>query len=816
MKNIILKYYLTVLILCFFSLLTFSQTKIRGVILNDVTSKPVPFSSVSFVGSAIGCISDENGVFFIEANTDITQIAINNIGFINDTLDVVSNKYQDFIIYLKPDNYNIKEVIITPGENPADIIIKKVIKNKKYNNINRLGAYSYEQYTKMQVDINNINPSSENDPILKDFKSVFAGIDTSAATGKIYMPLIISETLSDFYYKKFPKHRKEIIKAVNFAGIDNLSASKFTGQMYLEFNFYKNYIKILEKDFISPVALSGLLVYDYSLLDSTFIDNSWCYHLSFLPKRKYQFTFKGDMWITDTTFALKKINANMSKTANLGFVSDFYVKKEYKKTGNNFFFPAEEEFFIDFNISKVTAGFFGKKYTSRKNIKLNPEFPPLFFSATEFRDIEIEDNAADYDSVFWNNNRHTQLSAKERNIYRMVDSVTNQPTFKKVENFIYLLATGYVRRSYLEFGPYYKVYSKNAIEGHRLRLGVRTSNDFSKKIELNSYLAFGLDDQKTKYGFGTKYKLAREPWTLAQINYSKDLIQLGANLGEFGSDNIFSISGKNDKLLWIENFEASIERDLIKSITGTVFISHKIINPTDSIRFFDSFGNEQTNITTTELTFSAHFGINEEYVEIVFNRQSLGSLYPILELEYTIGIPDFMNSNYKYSKLKLGLRHHISYAFIGKTNYYIEAGKIWGTVPFPLLKLHEGSTGITYDMYAFNMMNYYEFASDKYISFFAEHHFNGLFLNKIPVLRKLKFREVIYAKGVLGSLNDENRNLLQFPSELSDVEKPYIELGAGIENIVNILSVNYFRRISHLQKPDVRKNGIIIGLQLSF
>ncbi|MCD4794241.1 MAG: DUF5686 and carboxypeptidase regulatory-like domain-containing protein [Bacteroidales bacterium] len=532
---------------------SFSQTKIRGVILNKKTSSEIPFASVSFLDSDIGCVSDYKGIFFIESNTSIDKIVISCIGFTDDTLKIENNKYQDFIIYLKPESYSIEEVVVLAGENPADILFKKILKNKKLNNTNKLKAYSYEQYTKMQVDINNFNITNKDNIIFKDFESVFNGIDTSSATGKIYMPLIISETLSDFYYQNFPRHRKEIINAVNFAGVENVSASKYSGQMYVDFNFYLNFITILEKQFVSPISHSGQLTYDYYLIDSTFIDNSWCYHMTFKPKRKHEFTFKGDMWIADTSFALKKISAHMTETANLAFVSDFYVKKEYKKI-ENFYFPEKEEFFIDFNISKFTAGFFGRKYTSRKKIVLNPEYPRFFFSPTEFREIEVKNFASEFDSVSWVKFRHTELSQKEQDIFIMVDSVKSQPTFKRIENFVYLLGTGYLRRNFIEIGPYYKVYSKNAIEGHRVRLGMRTSNKFSKKVELNGYMAFGLDDQKVKYGIGSKLKINREPWTLAKINFSRDMVQLGANLGDFGSDNIFSVYGKNDKLLFIENF----------------------------------------------------------------------------------------------------------------------------------------------------------------------------------------------------------------------------------------------------------------------
>jgi hypothetical protein len=447
---------------------------------------------------------------------------------------------------------------------------------------------------------------------------------------------------------------------------------------------------------------------------------------------------------------------------------------------------------------------------------LNPEFDPLFFSLTEFREIETDENASSYDTIEWEKLRHKDLSLKEKEIYRMVDSVKTTNALRRIENFTYFLATGFIRRNYLEYGPYYKLFSRNAIEGSRVRFGIRTSNNFSKKIELNAYGAYGFLDDKMKFGTGMKWKIQREPWTLAQVNYYEDLIQLGANLSNFGTDNIFSVSGKNDKLLFIKNIEAGIERDIIKSLTGMLFFSHKEILPTDSIRFVDEAGENISRISSSEVTLSARFGINEEYIESIFHRQSFGSLYPIIEFRYSYGVSDFSGKNYPFQKLQLGFKHHISYGFAGKTKYYIESGIIKGRVPFPLLRLHEGNMGIAYDEYSFNLMNYYEFASDRYVAFFGEHHFNGLFLNRIPILRKLKFREVFYAKGVWGSLRDENRTLLELPKTLSDVSKPYIEMGIGVENILNFLSVNYFRRVTHIHKEDVRRNGLIFGFRVSF
>jgi len=800
----------------FFNTGILSQTKVRGNIIDYETGEAVPFTSIVFDDGETGCVSDFEGNFFIESEKPQNKLIINCIGYITDTVKIKPGAYQEITIQLKPDLYDIGEVIIRPGKDPALVLIKKVIRNKKKNNINKLKSYSYEQYTKTEVDLNNFDRKIKNKKSLKDFGILFEGTDTSAATGKIYMPLILSETLSEYYYQNFPRHRKERIIAASISGINNLSAAKFTGQMYVDFNFYKSYIRITDKEFVSPLSMSGPVTYKYYIIDTSYIDNTLCYHMAFKPKRKHEYTFKGDMWIADTSFALKKISAYMSKTANLDFVSDFYVKKEYKKVDGNFFFPVEEEFFIDFNISKVTFGFFGRKYTSRKNIKINPDFPDNFFSLTEFREIETDKQAANYDSAQWKKIRHRPLTEKEKNIYATVDSVKKLPAFKHLENSVYLIATGYLKRQYIELGPYYKLFSRNAIEGSRFRFGFRTSSRLSKLFQINAYSAFGTEDMKFKYGLGAKFKLANDPWTLAGINFSKDLIQLGANLGDFGSDNIFAVSGKNDKLLFIENFETGIERDIFKSLTGTLFLTHKKIMPTDSLRFITPEGNFIESITASEITLSARFGINEEYIEGVFNRQSFGSLYPIIEIRYTLGISGFWNGDYDYRKLTVGLKHYISFGFLGKTNYYVEAGKIFNAVPYPLLKLHEGNSGIVYGTRSFNLMNYYEFASDKYIAFFASHHFNGLILNKIPLLRRLKLREVIYAEGVWGSLDTENTEILIFPSDLSDVKIPYIELGLGVENIFNFISINYFRRVTHIHKDNIRKNGIFLGFHVNF
>lgn len=797
----------------------FAQTKIRGTIYDEKTSEPVPFATISFKNSNTGTVTNYDGEFFLETNKKYDTLIINCIAYVSDTISVKIGIYQVINLRLKQESYNIDEIIILPGENPAHRILRNVIKNKRNNDPARFFSYSYEQYTKLRADINNIDPRIKDDKFMKNFSIVFEGLDTSSVTGKTYMPLLLLETLSDFYYQKFPRNKKEDIKAINSSGIKNASVTRFSGQMYLEMNFYENYIDVFDKQFVSPISFNSLMVYKYYLIDSAFVDNTWCYHITYKPKRKNEYTFFGDFWVADTTFALKSISANMSKTANIEFIESMYINHGFNLVNDSIWFPTTEQLFIDFNISGRTAGFFGRKYVSRKDVKINIDFPPKTFSKVQSREIALADDVFDNDTTFWNENRHSKLTVKEQAIHTMVDSVENTPAFKKVENFVYLISTGYLDVGKFEIGPYYYIYSKNLIEGNRFRIGGRTSNDFSKKIELSGHLAFGLKDQKLKYGAQVLYKLKAKQWTMLKLYYQNDMVQLGLSAGAFGSDNIFSSALSttlNDKLLPVQDFEVGIERDIFKGLTTNLYFSHRDIFPTDSLPFIDFNNIEREKLSVSELSLNVHFGYNEETLGGNFNRLVAGSLYPIFEVALTHGIVDFWDGEYKYDKITLGMKHYMIFGPFGKLNYYVEAGKIFGKVPYPILKLHEGNQSYFSDIYAFNMMNYYEFASDKYASIFVEHHFQGLFLNKVPLLRRMHFREVIFTKAVIGSLSDENRLEFAFPGGLSDVSKPYIEAGLGIENIFKFIRVDGIWRLTHIENPETKQFGIRVGMQVNF
>jgi len=796
-----------------------AQTKVRGKIIDAETKEILPFVNVYFKGSNISALSDFNGEYYLETRTKVDSIAFACVGY-KPTMKVIQkNSFQTIDIKLEPQNYNLNEITVYAGENPAHKILKKIHKNKKRNDPQRLGGYSYEVYNKMEIDVNNIDDEFKQKKVFKHFDFVWDFVDTNVVAGKSYLPMFLSETLSDFYYKKDPKRIKEIIKANNISGIENESVSQLTGQMYVDINVYNNYLEIFEKNFISPIADLGLLTYKYFLIDSQFLDNKWCYQISFKPKRKQEMTFTGEFWVHDTTFAIKKIKARIAEDANINFINDFIVTEEYSLVDDSIWFRTKNQLFIDFNLSDKKTGFFGQKTTTCRNIKIGLPADKNFFSETQPEESIILDGSSKKDTTFWNDARHEKLSIKEEKIFSMVDSIKGVPVFRTFIDFVNLFILGYYVKGNFEIGPYYKMLSFNPIEGARIRFGGRTSNEFSTRLMLSGHLAYGTKDKVWKYGAGAMYMFSKAPRTAGGFYYKNDIEQLGQSINAFTEDNILSsILARNpkDKLLPVEEYKMYLEKEWWEGLTNTVYVLHRRIRPTSLIAFDKGGTQVLSDIVSSEITLSTRFAYNEKFLKGEFERVSLGSEFPIIKLDFTTGLRGVLNSDYDYYKLHINIQYDFPVHPIGRLNLEVQGGKIWNPIPYPLLRLHEGNETYAFDEYSYNMMNYYEFVSDAYASLYAEHHFEGFFLNKVPLFRRLKWREIVYTKALVGELNPRTYNIMDFPSTLSSLSRPYFEVGVGLENIFKVLRIDAIWRLSYLDHPNIEVFGIRAKLQLIF
>lgn len=813
-----------ILIYCFGVFESIAQTtRIIGKVIDANTEEPLPFVNVYFKGKNIGTTTNFEGSFTLETKNPGDSLDVSFVGYLPQKLYIQKNKFHEFSVKLNPNSYTLKEVVILPGENPAEVLLRKMINNKIKNDKNNLTAYQYEVYNKIQFDANNITDEFKNKRVFKPFKFIFENIDTSTVNGKIYLPLFLTESVSDFYYRQKPKANIEVIKGSKVSGIDNESISQFLGDMYQNVNVYDNYIILFDKNFVSPVADFGLMYYKYYLTDSTYIDNQWCYKVMFKPRRKQELTFVGDFWVHDTTYAVKNIEMRIVDDANINFINDLVINQKYTLTDSGQWMLSKDQLIVDFNIfenTKSTMGFYGKKTTSYKNFVFNKIKPDEFYNVPA--KVVIETNSTRKGDEFWNNARHDSLGRDEKAIYKMVDTVKTLPAFRTYVDIIRIITTGYKVWGDVELGPYFTTYSFNKVEGHRFRFGGRTSNEFSTKIMLSGHVAYGTEDEKFKYGTGLLYMFSKNPRKSLGVYYKNDVEQLGQSQNAFREDNILaSIFRRNpsDKLSLVEEYKSHYEYEWFNGFSNTIHLVHRKMFPlgTSKFEFYNNGAKDVKNmIVTSEIRLDTRFAYREKFVMGEFERISLGTTYPVIDLKYTLGISNLINSDYDYHKLQIGVKQWYNVGTFGWSRYIIEAGQIWGKLPYPLLKLHEGNETFSFDEYAYNLMNYYEFVSDRYVSVYYTHHFDGLFLNKIPFMRKLKWREVTFAKGVIGSLQEKNKNYSVFPLTLNTLDKPYFEAGVGVENIFKIIRIDGIWRLSHLDHPKISKFAVMATLQLSF
>lgn len=798
-------------------------TRIRGTIYEHETNEPLPFVNVTIAGTTVGTISSFDGTFFIETRNQGTALVASYIGYKPQKIKINPGSYQEINIWMEPSSVEMEEIVVNPGENPAHEILRNIISRKAKNNPARIDKYYYQIYNKMELDVNDINEAYKKQRIFKQFQFIFDYVDTSAFTGKTFLPVFMTETLSDFYFQKDPKRQKEIIKANKISGVNDDKISDFTGQMYLDFNIYDNFIPIMGKQMVSPIARSGLFYYKYYLTDSAFRDNHWCYNVSFKPKRKQEPTFVGNFWVQDTTFAIESYKIHMAEDININWVKDFVAEQKYVLIDDSVWFPKKQDLFVDFAVTNKDYGFFGRKTTTYNNIELYPDLEPDFFSSSLSQETILQDSAMNYTAAEWNHIRPVTLTAREAEIYQMVDSIKEVPVFNTLIDFINMLVTGYWVKDPIEIGPYYTLYSYNPIEGHRFKMSLRTSNAFSTKLMLKGHLAYGTRDQKIKYGTGFVYMLNTNPRRSFGIYYKHDYEQLGVTNYAFLSDNFLSslfARKLNDKLTKIHEISGFYEHEWFQGFSNTLSLANKQIFASETVPF--SYANNlgdtlsYSKLNTSEIKLSTRFAYNEKFVMGQFERMSLGTNYPILTFDFTVGIPMVFGSNYEYYKLQLGIEHTFPINPLGDFHYIIDAGRIFGKVPYPFLQLHEGNQTYAFDDYAFNLMNYYEFVSNKYISVMAEHHFNGLFLNRVPLFRKLKWREVVSSKILWGDLNQPESASLIFPQNLDTLSKPYIETGVGLENVFRFFRVDAIWRLTYLDKENITNFGILAKMQIRF
>lgn len=794
-------------------------TRVTGKVVDAVTQTPVPYVNIVFKGTFSGTVTDEDGNFTLETKLRSDTLIVSFVGFKKQFIPIKYGETTKLdVIQFEPDNIGLNAVTVKYQGNPAEKLMRKVIDHKPQNDIRGFETLSYQTYQKIEVDVYNISKFMQNNFLTRPFKFMFEYMDSSA-DGRKFLPSFITETVSDRYIRKTPAMSKEVIIGSKLAGDgDDKEINQFTGEFYTNYNIYKDFIIISNKSFVSPIANSCIFFYHYSLSDSIVNENGKFYKLEYFPRRKQDYTFNGVMWIHDSTFAVQSIQFKLSEEVNVNFIKGLDAEQKYTLIDGHWVLESDRVL-LDLNpLTKKSIGVIGRKFGHYNHYKFDEKIPDSI--SRNPNNIILLDDVTEKPITFWDTARVEKLTQREEGIYVMIDSLKKNRTYKAYEKIGNVLLTGYVPLKYIEIGQYYKFYSFNPVEGSRAKLGFRTSTELSKRFFVYGHLAYGFKDKRWKQNLEVYYHIVPDkiPWRLIGFQYRNDLEQFSVTEKSLEHDNILnSVLRRSsfNNLLRVKKVYGFYEHEWFQGLTNMVEFEHREVQPVGAIQFQRGTDTSKyyNRLVTTEFTFSLHFALKEKYLLRRVKRTSAGTKWPIIDIKYTLGVKNLWEANFGYHKLLVTLDDRIRINPAGYFDYYIEAGKIWGAVPWPFLFNHNGNNSYFYDRYAFNRMNTLEFVSDEYVSTRVEYHLDGALFNRIPGFRKLKWREVFTFNALFGSLRnyEAHKNVVLFPQYGGHIkpslQQPYYEVGFGIENILRVFRLDFTWRLSNLNN-DLNGDGI--------
>ena len=788
-------------------------TKVKGRVTDASTGEGIPFAGIYFKNSTVGVSADIDGYFFLETRDTLSLLSASILGYEEEVRKVTRHGFNEVNFSLKPIHSELNAAVVKPDDRYIRSILRKIEESKFRNNPEKRPMYNCDVYTKMELDVTNPESPMISKFLPKDFNFVYDYMDTSVVSGMPFLPVLISETTSKYYHRKDPPSNREIIKATRISGVDkNPVLAQFTGNMYVKTNFYDNYINIFQVEIPSPLSSSGTTYYNYYLVDSLNIEGRKTYKIRFHPSKWVSSpTFDGEMSIDAEEYALRDIHVRLKKGSNVNWVRDLTIDVENCRLEDSTWFYKQDKMYVDFSPTMRDSS---KIVTFLGNRQIDYSNPDFVTSYREDKDdisaqVQAGKDVINNDEGYWQSVRPFPLSEKEKGIYNMVDSIKNVPLYKDVYALADMVVNGFLNTKYVGFGPYSSLFSFNELEGGRVQLGIRTTKKLSRKFRLMGYAAYGFKDKTLKGGGTFEYMFNNQPTNKLVVSYKHDVMQLGKGPTIYGSGSLMSsilakansqkMSMVNDYALswqkeWSQNFNMIIALES-RRIFSNIFVP--MVSPEGKI--FNSVGYNQAHM---QLRFSK----DEIVTRGTFEKHYMYSKYPVVTLDFIGSTKGIGKNEYSYFRPELSIHYTLPIPPIGLSKFDLNTGTIVGEVPYPMLKIHEGNGTYTFSRNSFACMDYYEFASDLWTTLFWEHNFKGFFLGKIPLLRRLQWREVASLRAAYGTIRKQNNGIvgsedasavMLFPEKMGKLNRPYVEMGVGITNIFRFLRIDAFWRMTH-------------------
>lgn len=813
------------------ALIANAQSKVSGVII-DEEGESVAFANVIFKNSNEGTITNDNGRFYMESDTTHETLLVSFIGYEDTEVALTSKVTYDMKIVMVESTEQLDEVILISGKqskknNPAIDILRKIWSKKRVNGLRKFDQYAFDKYEKIEFDLNTIDSVLMQRKIFKGLEFIFQDLDTSRITGKTYLPIFLNETFSKVYGDNNIKEEKENILGNKNSGFDNNQAIiAFVADLYQEYDIYDNYLKFFDKSFTSPLSRTGVDTYNYALRDSAYIDNKWCYNIVYYPRRKNELTFKGDFWVNDSTYAIKNINLEVTKSANINWIKEIYIEQDFDVVNDSVFLLKRDYLLSDFSFRKKeeSKGVYGKRTTVYDNYTFDDEKPRDFYKPDK---NPFDPATTIKGDEFWAKNRLESLNKDESGIYKLLDTLKTVPKFKSYYNIVSVLGSGFVEidKWNLDLGSVYSVFGFNEAEGPRVRLGARTYFGQNDPWRLEGYTAYGFTDKKFKYGISGKFLLDRNSRFIVSGGTRRDIEQLGGSLTStndvlgrgIASSSLITV-GANNRLTNINLSKLSFEIEPLTNFRinlGSSFRTLSSALPDEfSLDYIDA--DSPTGISSEIRQFDVNailiYTPGKKTIGHGVERVDVNDNFSTILVNYTKGFEGVLGSDFNYDRLQFSYTQPWQIGGFGRLRSTLELGKVFGEVPLGLLSVVPGNQTVFSNYATFHNLDFYEFVTDTYASLHLEHNFNGRLFSRIPWLRKLNLREIISLRGVWGDLSDANFALNEPATVTTPLQAPsdriYYEYSLGIGNIFKIFRIDFNFRGNYLDSPDARPFGV--------
>nr|WP_229214371.1 DUF5686 and carboxypeptidase-like regulatory domain-containing protein [Dyadobacter flavalbus] len=826
------------------------STTIKGTVTDAKSGETLPYVSILIPGTTMGTVSDADGRYALTLVENHAKVKFTYIGYLSVEKEIKPGVSQVIDVKMAVDASMLKEVTVKGKakyrnrDNPAVQLIREVIAHKDQNKMASNNYVEYEQYEKISFALSNLSESFREKRIFKNYQFLFKDQDSAAIGGKNMLPAYIQEKLSQVYFRKNPYTKKQLVLANRRAEfdakfVDNDGLSAYFNRLYEDINLYDNDISIATNLLLSPIANTAPTFYKFFIRDTVKTNTPWLVELGFVPRNKTDMLFEGKLYVTlDGNYGVQNAYLTVNKDINLNFMRDLEAHIEFEKGADGRYHLNKTSLAMEFALGEKNAGFYGQRIVNFKNYVINQSRPDSIYKGPG-EEIAYNPQVRTGES-FWNSARHIPLDKMELDIYKNIDTLQTIPSFRRTMDISTLLLSGYKSLGKVEIGPVNTFYSFNPIEGFRLRFGGRTTTDLSKRVYFETYAAYGFKDEKWKYFLSGTYSFNNKsvyhfPLNYIRASYQRDTKIPGQDL-QFVQEDNFLLSfkrGENNRWLYNDVYKMEYVRELENHFSYRIGFTQWRQTPAGILRYerLNDEGGLQNagTLSNTEANLELRYAPNEQFYQGKLYRTPIINKYPIFTLRYNAGLKGVFEGQNRYHNVSANISKRVYLSQFGYADVTTEGGYIFGSkILFPLLTIHRANQTYAYQLNSYNLMNFLEFVSDHYASLDVQYYMNGFLFNKIPLIKKLKLREVFSFKGLMGGLRDENNpamnpSLYRFPMDENGKpitytlsREPYIEGSIGIANIFKLLRVDLVKRFTYLDNPNVSEWGVRARFRLDF